>query len=182
MPVDVEVVLRERNQVTLPERVVTRLGAQAGDRLLVTVTDTDPAEVRIRLLRRSYAGIAAGSYGRTTSQASAYVATERGSWERPADGDPGVASDGTRYLSLAESQKTHPQTDVTRQRYDSEPWLRWPRCPECGRFIARMNKHLGDHSAGKFDDRGRSTDPRQRARSKNRVTKWRMAMAARKRR
>ena len=60
--------MRERNQLTLPDRVATRLGVTAGDRLLITVAE-GASEATLRPLAASYAGALAGAYGRTREEA-----------------------------------------------------------------------------------------------------------------
>lgn len=178
MPTETIAVLRPRNQLTLPQRVVKALGANAGDQLTLRVDETRPGEAWLRLLPESYAGIAADLYGRTTEERAAYVAEERGSWD--GDEDPGRARDGTSYLTFDESRRVYRQTDVTRERYEREPKLRWPKCEVCGRSIANMKEHRRQHVAGILDERGVSNDPEQQKRSRVRVRKWRAARHARK--
>lgn len=173
----VQATLRERNQLTLPDRVAALIQAKPGDRLLLTVSAGEPGVVRVKRLRDSYSGIAPGVYGRTAEERAAYVTAERESWERTATTPTATAPDGTRYLSFEESRRTYWQTDVTRERYEREPKLRWPKCDICGRSIARMREHAAAHAAGALDERGVNTDPRQRARSRRRVAKWRASLA-----
>ncbi|HLZ47874.1 MAG TPA: hypothetical protein VKR80_04415 [Candidatus Limnocylindria bacterium] len=174
--VQVQVTLRERNQLTLPDRLVTRIAAKPGDRLLLTLDAAEPDVVRLKRLKDSYAGIAPGIYGRTAEERAAYVSAERESWDRGAD-LASAAPDGTPYLTFKESRRTYWQTDVTRDRYEREPKLRWPKCAICGRSIARMRDHLAAHESGTLDERGVNTDARQRARSRQRVEKWRASLA-----
>jgi len=173
---EIAVSLRERNQLTLPDRVATRLGARAGDRLLLAIEPAEPDVVRVRRLPGSYAGALTGVYGRTAEEQSAYLAGERSTWERQSD-SVGEAPDGTRYLTFEESKRMYPQTEVTRERYAREPKLRWPKCRICGRSIARLNDHLAAHREGRLDARGVNTDPAQRTRSRQRVEKWRASLA-----
>jgi bifunctional DNA-binding transcriptional regulator/antitoxin component of YhaV-PrlF toxin-antitoxin module len=178
--IQVQVTLRERNQLTLPDRVAARMEAKPGDRLLVTVEPAKPGEpgvVRLKRLRDSYAGIAAGVYGRTAEEHAAYIAAERDSWERDPEVPSAAAPDGTPYLTFEQSRRTYWQTDVTRERYEHDAKLRWPKCEICGRSIARMREHLAAHQEGTLDERGVNTDPRQRARSRRRVAKWRASLA-----
>jgi len=184
--IQVQVTLRERNQLTLPDRIAARIGAKPGDRLLLTVGPSGPGElgepgeagvVRLKRLRDSYAGIADGIYGRTAEEHAAYIAAERDSWEREPVVPMATAPDGTPYLTFEESRRTYWQTDVTRERYEREAKLRWPKCEVCGRSIARMRDHQAAHRAGKLDQRGSSTDPTQRARSRRRVEKRRVSLA-----
>lgn len=190
--IQVQVTLRERNQLTLPDRIAARIGAKPGDRLLLTVGPAGPGEpgepgelgepgeagvVRLKRLPDSYAGIADGIYGRTAEEHAAYIAAERDSWEREPVVPMATAPDGTPYLTFEESRRTYWQTDVTRERYEREAKLRWPKCDVCGRSIARMRDHQAAHRAGKLDQRGSSTDPTQRARSRRRVEKRRVSLA-----
>jgi len=178
--IQVQVTLRERNQLTLPDRVAARIEAKPGDRLLLTVETAEPGApgvVRLKRLRDSYAGIADGVYGQTAEEHAAYIATERDSWERGPAIPTAVAPDGTPYLTFEESRRTYWQTDVTRERYEREAKLRWPKCDICGRSIARMREHLAAHLSGTLDERGVNTDPQQRTRSRRRVAKWRASLA-----
>jgi bifunctional DNA-binding transcriptional regulator/antitoxin component of YhaV-PrlF toxin-antitoxin module len=86
--------LRGRNQLTLPEPVVARLGAHTGDRFLVIVEGAD--SVRLVRLRESYAGAFPGMWGETQDEADAWLREERASWherqaryEDPDRGSPG---------------------------------------------------------------------------------------------
>lgn len=177
--IEIPLRLRERNQLTLPERIVERMGLNEGDQLLAVLDEAEPTLVRLRGLLRSYKGVAAKSYGTDAKAVAAYLASERASWGEEQD-DPGSASDGTRFLTFAESQRLHRQTDLTREMYDRDPFYRWPQCENCGRFIARMNDHRTKHREGVISDRGVRTDDRQRRRSEARVRKWKAAMATRK--
>lgn len=176
MPLELIAVLRDRNQLTLPERLASALEARTGDGLVLTFDEAMPRTARLRVLPRSYAGIAGDVYGRTAEERAAYVAEERATWD--AAEDPGRASDGTPYLSFEESRRTYRQTEVTRERYDREPKLRWPKCDICGRSIAKMKEHRRKHAAKLIDDAGVSTDAEQIARSRRRVRKWRASRAA----
>lgn len=71
--------LREKNQVTVPDPVAKQLGAKPGDRLVFEVDEQHPGQARLRVLRRSYAGILVGVYG-TPEEAAAYLQEERASW------------------------------------------------------------------------------------------------------
>jgi bifunctional DNA-binding transcriptional regulator/antitoxin component of YhaV-PrlF toxin-antitoxin module len=172
--VRVPVVLRDRNQLTLPERVAQRLGVRAGSRLLLEIREQGALEVTLRPLRESYAGIAPGAWGNDPVR---YVREERASWHEEPD-PAGTASDGTPYLTFEESRRAHPGIDLTRQRYDAEPWLRWPACEICGRRLARLHEHAAKHRDGLLDATGEHTDAPQRERSRARVAKY---VATRKR-
>lgn len=165
--------LRERNQLTLPDRLTTALGIGPGAHLAFAFDEAKPGHVQVRVLPESYAGIAGDLYG-SGAERAASIAEERDAWDARAD--PGRASDGTRYLTFEEARRTYRQTDVTRERYEREPKLRWPKCEICHRSIARMNEHGRAHAAGVLDEGGLRTDPEQRARSRQRVRKWRAAV------
>lgn len=152
MPREAIAILRERNQLTLPDRLAKALGAKVGDQIALTFDEAEPGHVELRLLPTSYAGVAGSLYGRTAEERAAYVAEERGSWD--SRDDPGRAGDGTPYLTFEESRRTYRQTEVTRERYDREPKLRWRKCDVCGRSIANMNDHRREHAAGRLSDRG----------------------------
>ncbi len=177
MPIEVIAVLRERNQLTLPDRLASALGVASGAHLALSYDEAAPGSAQLRVLPSSYAGIAGDVYGRTGEDRAAYVAEERASWDGVEDA--GRASDGTRYLTFEESRRTYRQTEVTRERYEREPKLRWPKCEICGRSIARMKEHRRKHAAKLIDDAGVSTDAEQIARSRRRVRKWRASRAAR---
>lgn len=169
--------LRERNQLTLPERVARAIDAKPGDDFLFTYDDAHPKLLNVRVLPQSYAGIAAGLFGRTGRDRAAYIAEERASWDEGSD--PGRAADGTPFLTLEESRRTYRQTDVTPERYEREPKLRWPRCDVCGRSIANMREHRRKHATKILTDAGISTDPAQVERTRRRVRKWRATRALR---
>ena len=77
--VEVEVSLRKKNQITLPEPIASRLGVGPGDRLVFEADDGDHDRVHIRRVRRSYAGALAGVYG-TPEEVAEYLRGERESW------------------------------------------------------------------------------------------------------
>lgn len=83
-PIEIEVTLRERNQLTLPAEVVDRLGAAPGDRFIVTVQECDGKQVIrtvvVRPVRRSYARALEGVYG-TPREVAQYLKGERDAWE-----------------------------------------------------------------------------------------------------
>lgn len=173
--IEVEIALRERNQLTIPDRIVQRLGVEPGDRFIAAYDGADPDVIRLRRLLRSYAGIAGRIYGGTSEEQLAYVREERASWEDPMPA-PGEARDGSRFLTFEESKRVHWQTEVTPERYRTEPKLRWPKCEICSRSIANMNEHYADHRGGRIDARGLRTDPEQQERSRRRVAKWRRSI------
>ena len=76
---EVEVRLRRKNQLTLPEPIAARLGVGPGDRFVLTIDEDRPERLEMRRLRSSYAGVAAGVYG-SEKEAAEYVRDERASW------------------------------------------------------------------------------------------------------
>ncbi len=76
---EIEVGLRPKNQLTLPEAVAAKLAAAPGDRLVFVVDEAQPDVVQVRRLRRSYAGALAGVYG-NAEEAAAYLRRERATW------------------------------------------------------------------------------------------------------
>lgn len=72
--------LRPKNQITLPEKIVARLGVEPGDRFVFVMEDGENDVVHLRRLRRSYAGIAADVYG-SSQDIAAYLDEERQAWD-----------------------------------------------------------------------------------------------------
>ena len=68
--------MRARNQLTLPDPIVTAAGIQQGDAFVVEVDEHEPDVVRLRLVRPSYAGALRSLYGDTRE----YLEQERRSW------------------------------------------------------------------------------------------------------
>ena len=81
MEVIAEVGVRPKNQVTLPDAVLRRMGARTGDRLLIESDPDEPDVLRVRAVRRSYAGLLAGVYG-NADEPLRYVRAEQESWGR----------------------------------------------------------------------------------------------------
>lgn len=75
----VEVRLRARYQVTLPEPVAVALAAGPDDRLLFEADPAEPGVVRVRKARASWAGAAAGVFG-SDEEVLAFLREERASW------------------------------------------------------------------------------------------------------
>ena len=76
---EVEVSVRKKNQITLPEAIVQRLGVEPGDRLIFRIDDASPTGVQVHPVRRSYYGALAGVYG-TPEEVEEYIREERASW------------------------------------------------------------------------------------------------------
>ena len=72
--VEVEAVVRKRNQLTLPSEAVEFLGVHEGD---VIIIELKRHAATLRPVRRSYAGALAGVYG----GAQQYVQGERNGWD-----------------------------------------------------------------------------------------------------
>jgi bifunctional DNA-binding transcriptional regulator/antitoxin component of YhaV-PrlF toxin-antitoxin module len=77
--VEIEVGLRPKHQLTLPEAAARQLGVEPGDRLVIELDADRPGEVRLRPVRRSYAGALGGIFG-TAGEAERYLQEERASW------------------------------------------------------------------------------------------------------
>jgi bifunctional DNA-binding transcriptional regulator/antitoxin component of YhaV-PrlF toxin-antitoxin module len=69
--------VRERNQITLPERVAQAGNIEAGDRFVVEVDPADPDTIRLHRIRDSYAGMLRDVYG----DPAAALAEAREGWE-----------------------------------------------------------------------------------------------------
>ena len=80
---EITVTLREKNQLTVPDRFVRRLGLKPGDRLILRF-DGDEWAFHARALPQSYAGVAQGVYG-TEEEVAAYIDGERASWNEDRD-------------------------------------------------------------------------------------------------
>jgi AbrB family looped-hinge helix DNA binding protein len=72
----VEVRVRARNQVTIPEPIVRALGLEEGTRLLFR---TEGDRVELVVIRDSYAGALRGVWG---ADPQSWLAEERATWER----------------------------------------------------------------------------------------------------
>ena len=76
MSVIAEARLRGRNQLTLPELVVTAGKLAPGDRFVVELDPADPDTVRLHRIKSSYAGALRDVYG----DAATALAEERRGW------------------------------------------------------------------------------------------------------
>jgi AbrB family looped-hinge helix DNA binding protein len=77
--VEAEADLREKNQITVPKKVVEKLGLREGDRFLFIVEEGDEDIVHLHRIRRSYAGALAGVYG-TPEEIEEYIRGEHEAW------------------------------------------------------------------------------------------------------
>jgi len=69
---EISAILRKRNQLTLPSEAVDFLDLREGDTVVIKLND---GYATLRPVRRSYAGIAKGLYGKD------FVKRERADWE-----------------------------------------------------------------------------------------------------
>jgi bifunctional DNA-binding transcriptional regulator/antitoxin component of YhaV-PrlF toxin-antitoxin module len=72
--------LRAKNQITLPDAIVKRLGVHEGDRFVFVLEDSDQNVEHLHRLRESYAGALAGVYGSTPQEIADYLEQEREAW------------------------------------------------------------------------------------------------------
>jgi bifunctional DNA-binding transcriptional regulator/antitoxin component of YhaV-PrlF toxin-antitoxin module len=75
---EVEAVVRAKNQVTIPQIVAERHAIEPGQRLVIVDRGIDD-EFTVRVIRTTYAGALAGVFG-TTDENVAYVRGEREDW------------------------------------------------------------------------------------------------------
>lgn len=76
---EIEAIVREKNQLTIPRAVAERHGIEPGRRVVVIETGVAD-EFMVRVLPKTYAGALAGIYGRTTDENVGYVRGEREDW------------------------------------------------------------------------------------------------------
>ena len=69
--------LRQRNQLTLPDAIVTAGNIEEGTTFIVELEPSEPDLVRLHRVRSSYAGALRGLYGPVDE----YVEGERAGWE-----------------------------------------------------------------------------------------------------
>jgi hypothetical protein len=69
--------LRQRNQLTLPDAIVTAGNIEEGTTFIVELEPSDPDLLRLRRVRSSYAGALRGLYGPVDE----YLEGERAAWE-----------------------------------------------------------------------------------------------------
>ena len=79
MTIEAEARLRAKNQITVPEPIVSALEAQADDTLVFEADAAEPGVIRVRLLPRSFAGTLTGTYG-TTAELKAFLDEEHEAW------------------------------------------------------------------------------------------------------
>ena len=68
--------LRSRNQLTLPDAIVSAGNIEEGTTFIVELEPSDPDVVRLRRVRSSYAGALRGLYGPVDE----YLEGERAGW------------------------------------------------------------------------------------------------------
>ena len=78
--IEAEARLRAKNQITVPEPVVSALEAKLDDTLIFEADTSEPGIIRVRLLPRSFAGALTGVYG-SAADVKAFVEEERAAWE-----------------------------------------------------------------------------------------------------
>jgi bifunctional DNA-binding transcriptional regulator/antitoxin component of YhaV-PrlF toxin-antitoxin module len=78
--IEAEARLRAKNQITLPEPVVSALEARPDDRLIFEADVAEPGVFRVRLLPRTFAGALTGVYG-TSADVAAFLRDEHADWE-----------------------------------------------------------------------------------------------------
>jgi bifunctional DNA-binding transcriptional regulator/antitoxin component of YhaV-PrlF toxin-antitoxin module len=76
-----ESTLRTKNQLTVPDSIVKRLGFKVGDRFIFVVEDGDDTVVHLHRIQDSYAGALAGVFGDSPEDIAAYLEEEREAWE-----------------------------------------------------------------------------------------------------
>jgi len=69
--------LRQRNQLTLPDAIVTAGNIEEGTTFIVELEPSDPDLLRFRRVRSSYAGALRGLHGPVDE----YLEGERAGWE-----------------------------------------------------------------------------------------------------
>ena len=77
---EIEAIVREKNQVTIPRLVAERHNIEPGQRLIIVDQGQDD-RFEVRVLPRRYGGLLAGVYGRSAEESLAYVRGERESWD-----------------------------------------------------------------------------------------------------
>ena len=76
--IEIEAIVRAKNQITIPMAIAERHGIQPGQRLVI-VDAGDGDEFTVRVIRQSYAGALAGIFGATNENVD-YVHDEREAW------------------------------------------------------------------------------------------------------
>jgi bifunctional DNA-binding transcriptional regulator/antitoxin component of YhaV-PrlF toxin-antitoxin module len=79
MAIEAEARLRAKNQITVPEAIVSALEAQPNDTLIFEADVADPGVIRVRLLPRSFAGALTGTFG-TSEDVKAFLDDEHEAW------------------------------------------------------------------------------------------------------
>ena len=76
---EIEAIVRTKNQVTIPLAVAERHGIEPGQRLVIVDRGVED-KFTVRIIRPSYAGALAGIFG-TTEENVAYMRGEREAWD-----------------------------------------------------------------------------------------------------
>jgi bifunctional DNA-binding transcriptional regulator/antitoxin component of YhaV-PrlF toxin-antitoxin module len=74
---DAEVVVRDRNQLTLPSAIVDARKITRGMRFVVHIDDDHPDVIVLRTIPKSYAGKLKGVYGKSNEEELAYARGEQ---------------------------------------------------------------------------------------------------------
>lgn len=77
-PLEIEAIVREKNQITIPRLIADRHGIEPGKRLVMT--DTGAGEFTVRVLPTTYAGTLDEVYGKSMEEHVDYVRRERADW------------------------------------------------------------------------------------------------------
>jgi bifunctional DNA-binding transcriptional regulator/antitoxin component of YhaV-PrlF toxin-antitoxin module len=76
--IEIEALVRDKNQVTIPRQIAERHRIRVGQRLII-VDGQHEDEFTVRVIRSTYAGVLAGMFG-TMDENVAYVRGEREDW------------------------------------------------------------------------------------------------------
>ncbi len=77
--IDEKIVLRGRNQLTIPKNVAEARGLREGQSLVIHTDDERPGEIILRIFPQTYAGAFSDVFAGIDPEE--YVKVERASWE-----------------------------------------------------------------------------------------------------
>jgi bifunctional DNA-binding transcriptional regulator/antitoxin component of YhaV-PrlF toxin-antitoxin module len=77
---EIPAVVRGKNQITIPQAIAERHGIEPGRRLVI-VDSGDDDQFVVRVVRKSYAGILPGVYGKTDEERAAHLRELRQDWD-----------------------------------------------------------------------------------------------------